>query len=109
MRVKKSELAKTITLEMGKLLAQAEGEIDLSADIIDYYANHGEAFLADKVLDPEYGAAIIRNSPVGVLLGVMPWNFPFYQVARFAAPNIMVGNTILLKHASIVEVMWCCR
>ncbi len=102
MRVKKTVLAKTITLEMGKLLAQAEGEIDLSADILDYYANHGEAFLADKVLDPEYGSAIIRNSPIGVLLGVMPWNFPFYQVARFAAPNIMVGNTILLKHASIV-------
>jgi len=102
MRVKKSELAKTITLEMGKLLAQAEGEIDLSADIFDYYADHGEAFLADKVLDPEYGSAIIRNSPIGVLLGVMPWNFPYYQVARFAAPNIMVGNTILLKHASIV-------
>ncbi|MGV8944916.1 MAG: NAD-dependent succinate-semialdehyde dehydrogenase [Lutibacter sp.] len=102
MRIKKSELAKTITLEMGKLIAQAEGEIDLSADIIDYYADHGETFLADKVLDPEYGAAIIRNSPIGVLLGVMPWNFPYYQVARFAAPNIMVGNTILLKHASIV-------
>jgi succinate-semialdehyde dehydrogenase / glutarate-semialdehyde dehydrogenase len=102
MRIKKSELAKTITLEMGKLLAEAEGEIDLSADIFDYYADHGEAFLADKVLDPEYGSAIIRNTPIGVLLGVMPWNFPFYQVARFAAPNIMVGNTILLKHASIV-------
>src|SRR5680860_349669 len=102
MRVKKSELAKTITLEMGKLLAQAEGEIDLSADIFDYYADYGEKFLADKVLDPEYGEAIIRNSPIGVLLGVMPWNFPYYQVARFAAPNIMVGNTILLKHASIV-------
>jgi succinate-semialdehyde dehydrogenase/glutarate-semialdehyde dehydrogenase len=87
---------------MGKLLAQAEDEIDLSADIIDYYANHGEDFLADKVLDPEYGEAIIRNSPIGVLLGVMPWNFPFYQVVRFAAPNIMVGNTILIKHASIV-------
>lgn len=102
MRVKKSELAKTITLEMGKILAQAEGEIDLSADIFDYYANHGEEFLADKVLDPEYGTALIRNSPIGVLLGVMPWNFPFYQVARFVAPNIMVGNTVLLKHASIV-------
>lgn len=102
MRVKKSELAKTITLEMGKLLAQAEGEIDLSADIIDYYADHGEEFLADKVLDPEFGTALVRSSPVGVLLGVMPWNFPYYQVARFAAPNIMVGNTILLKHASIV-------
>ncbi len=61
MRIKKSELAKTITLEMGKLLAQAEGEIDLSADIFDYYADHGAAFLADKVLDPEYGTAIIRR------------------------------------------------
>jgi succinate-semialdehyde dehydrogenase/glutarate-semialdehyde dehydrogenase len=102
MRIKKSELAKTITLEMGKILSEAEGEIDLSADIIDYYADNAEGFLADKVLDPEYGEAIIRNSPIGVLLGVMPWNFPYYQVARFAAPNIMVGNTILLKHASIV-------
>ncbi len=102
MRVKKFELAKTITLEMGKLIAQAEGEIDLSADIFDYYADHGETFLADKALDTEYGSAIVRNSPIGVLLGVMPWNFPYYQVARFAAPNIMVGNTILLKHASIV-------
>jgi succinate-semialdehyde dehydrogenase/glutarate-semialdehyde dehydrogenase len=102
MRIKKSELAKTITLEMGKVIAQAEGEIDLSADILDYYANHGETFLADKVLNPELGTAIIRNSPIGVLLGVMPWNFPFYQVVRFAAPNLMVGNTILLKHASIV-------
>jgi succinate-semialdehyde dehydrogenase/glutarate-semialdehyde dehydrogenase len=102
MRLKKSELAETITLEMGKLLSHAEAEIDLSADIIDYYADNGEAFLADKVLDPENGEAIIRNCPIGVLLGVMPWNFPFYQVVRFAAPNIMVGNTILLKHASIV-------
>lgn len=102
MRVKKESLAKTITLEMGKLIAQAEGEIDLSADIIDYYADNAEEFLVDKTLNLEYGSAIIRSSPIGVLLGVMPWNFPFYQVARFAAPNIMVGNTILLKHASIV-------
>ncbi|MFO7672918.1 MAG: NAD-dependent succinate-semialdehyde dehydrogenase [Lutibacter sp.] len=102
MRTKKATLAKTITLEMGKILAQAEGEIDLSANIFDYYADNGEAFLADTVLDPEFGEAIVRNSPIGVLLGVMPWNFPFYQVARFAAPNIMAGNTILLKHASNV-------
>ena len=102
MRKKKDTLAKLITLEMGKLIKQSEGEIDLSADIIDYYADHGATFLADKVLDPEHGEAIIRNSPIGVLLGVMPWNFPFYQIARFAAPNIMVGNTILLKHASNV-------
>jgi succinate-semialdehyde dehydrogenase/glutarate-semialdehyde dehydrogenase len=102
MRVKKASLAALITLEMGKLIAQAEGEIELSANIFDYYADHGEEFLADKVLNPEFGEAIVRYSPVGVLLGIMPWNFPFYQVARFAAPNLMVGNTILLKHASIV-------
>lgn len=102
MRERKTELSELITLEMGKLIAQAEWEIDLSADILDYYADNGAAFLADKKLNPESGEAFVRNSPVGVLFGVMPWNFPFYQVVRFAAPNIMVGNTILLKHASIV-------
>ncbi|SEA27374.1 succinate-semialdehyde dehydrogenase / glutarate-semialdehyde dehydrogenase [Flavobacterium gillisiae] len=102
MRERKTDLAKLITLEMGKILSQAEWEVNLSADILDYYADNGAAFLADKKLNPESGEAFIRNTPVGVLFGVMPWNFPFYQVVRFAAPNIMVGNTILLKHASIV-------
>jgi succinate-semialdehyde dehydrogenase/glutarate-semialdehyde dehydrogenase len=102
LRENKKDLAQLITLEMGKLLSQAEGEIKLSAEIFDYYANHAEEFLTDKVLKPVHGQALVRNSPIGVLLGVQPWNFPFYQVARFAAPNIMVGNTILLKHASLV-------
>ena len=102
MRERKSALAKIITMEMGKLIAQAEAEITLSASIIDYYAEHGAAFLADKELNPVYGKAFVRHSPIGVLLGVEPWNFPFYQVARFAAPNIMIGNTVLVKHASIV-------
>ncbi len=102
MRQQKHELAQLITLEMGKPLVQAEGEIVLSADIFDYYATNGASFLADHTLHPKHGKAIIRNSPIGVLLGIEPWNFPFYQVARFAAPNLMVGNTILLKHASIV-------
>ncbi|HQW47399.1 MAG TPA: NAD-dependent succinate-semialdehyde dehydrogenase [Chitinophagaceae bacterium] len=102
LRSKKEVLATMITLEMGKLIAQAEGEILLSADIFGYYANHGEKFLADTPLHPEYGEAFIQYKPIGVLLGVEPWNFPFYQVARFAAPNIMAGNTILVKHASIV-------
>ena len=102
MREKKQLLAKLITLEMGKLIAQADAEIILSADIIDYYANNGAAFLNDKTLSPSFGKAFIRYSPVGVLLGVEPWNFPFYQVARFAAPNIMIGNTVMVKHASIV-------
>ncbi|CAG5001287.1 MULTISPECIES: NAD-dependent succinate-semialdehyde dehydrogenase [Dyadobacter] len=102
MREKKEALATTITLEMGKLISQAEAEIVLSADIFDYYADNGAVFLADKNLSPEHGKAFIRHSPVGVLLGVEPWNFPYYQVARFAAPNIMIGNTVLVKHASIV-------
>ena len=102
LRTKKKALAQLITLEMGKLVSQAEGEIKLSAEIFDYYANHAEEFLADTILNPVHGQAFIRHSPIGVLLGVQPWNFPFYQVARFAAPNIMVGNTILIKHASIV-------
>jgi len=102
MREKKEQLAKTITAEMGKLITQAEAEIILSADIFDYYADHAAIFLADKTLRPLHGTAIIRHSPIGVLFGVEPWNFPFYQVARFAAPNIMIGNTTLVKHASIV-------
>ena len=102
MREKKTALATLITLEIGKIFSQAEGEVELSANILEYYAKNGETFLADKILEPELGEAIIRSSPIGVLLGVQPWNFPFYQVARFIAPNIMVGNTILIKHASMV-------
>jgi len=102
LRSKKDELAKIITLEMGKLLSHAEGEISLSAEIFDYYAKNAEEFLADKILNPVHGKALIRHSPIGVLLGVQPWNFPFYQVARFVAPNIMIGNPVMIKHASNV-------
>ncbi len=102
LRAKKTELAKIITLEMGKLFIHAEGEIKLSAEIFDYYAKNAEGFLADKILNPMHGKALIRYSPIGVLLGIQPWNFPFYQVTRFAAPNIMIGNVVLIKHASNV-------
>ena len=102
MRERKDKLAATITLEMGKLIAQAEGEIELSAAIFDYYATNAEEFLADKKLNPEHGSAYVQSKPIGVIFGVEPWNFPFYQVARFAAPNVMVGNTVLVKHASMV-------
>lgn len=102
LRIRKEKLAELITTEMGKLIGESKAEIELSADIFDYYADNAEKFLADKVLKPKFGEAFIRYSPIGVLLGVEPWNFPFYQVARFAAPNIMIGNTILLKHASNV-------
>ena len=102
LRERKWELAKTITLEMGKLIAQAEGEIELSANIFEYYALHSQRFLADKYLNPEFGKAYYKQTPLGVILGVEPWNFPFYQVARFAAPNLMIGNTVLVKHSSSV-------
>jgi succinate-semialdehyde dehydrogenase / glutarate-semialdehyde dehydrogenase len=102
LRAKRKDLAHMITLEMGKLLIHAEGEIKLSAEIFDYYAKNSEGFLADKILNPVHGKALVRHSPIGVLLGVQPWNFPFYQVARFAAPNIMIGNVVLVKHASNV-------
>lgn len=102
MREQKEQLSKLITLEMGKLLVQSHGEIALSADIIDYYATNGESFLIDQKLQTEFGEAYIKSTPIGILLGVEPWNFPFYQVARFAAPNIMAGNVVLIKHASNV-------
>ncbi|MFJ2567033.1 MULTISPECIES: NAD-dependent succinate-semialdehyde dehydrogenase [unclassified Streptomyces] len=96
-----AELAASIVREMGKPLAEAEGEIGFCADIYHYYADHAEQFLADEPLDVTSGpgSAVVRRGPVGVLLGIMPWNFPAYQVARFAAPNLALGNTIVLKHA----------
>lgn len=97
----RAELAASIVGEMGKPLQEAEGEIDFCTDIYQYYADHAEEFLADEPLDVVSGpgTAVLRRSPVGVLLGIMPWNFPAYQVARFAAPNLATGNTIVLKHA----------
>jgi succinate-semialdehyde dehydrogenase/glutarate-semialdehyde dehydrogenase len=98
---RKAELAKIINREMGKPLDQSEGEVDFSAAIYEYYADNAEKFLADEpitLLDGD-GSALIRRSSVGVLLGIMPWNYPYYQVARFAGPNLTLGNTILLKHA----------
>ena len=94
-------LAEIIVREMGKPLDQALGEVDFSGAIYSYYAENGEKFLADEqiqLLDGE-GSAFVRRSSLGPLLGIMPWNFPYYQVARFAGPNLVLGNTILLKHA----------
>lgn len=102
MRSRIEEFARPVTLEMGKLIAQARGEVLLSADIIDYYAQNAERFLAPQPLHPREGEAEIRSSPLGVLFGVQPWNFPYYQLARFAAPNLMAGNVVMVKHASCV-------
>ena len=99
---RREHLAELIVREMGKPLDQALGEVDFAADIYSYYATNGEAFLADETIElmGTAGSAFVRNASMGVLLGIMPWNFPYYQVARFAGPNVVLGNTILLKHAS---------
>jgi succinate-semialdehyde dehydrogenase/glutarate-semialdehyde dehydrogenase len=99
---RREHLAELIVREMGKPVEQALGEVDFSADIYSYYATHGEAFLADEPIEllSGEGSAFMRSASLGVLLGIMPWNFPYYQVARFAGPNLVLGNTILLKHAS---------
>jgi succinate-semialdehyde dehydrogenase / glutarate-semialdehyde dehydrogenase len=94
------DLAALITREMGKPTREAKGEISLVVSIYRYYANQGPELLADTPLSPRAGGeALVRKEPIGPLLGIMPWNFPYYQVARFAGPNLMVGNTIILKHA----------
>ena len=102
LRQRSDEFARLVTLEMGKLIDQSRGEVALSAAILEYYAQHGEAFLAPESLDPKRGEAMVESSPVGVLFGVEPWNYPYYQIARFAAPNLMVGNVVMVKHASNV-------
>jgi succinate-semialdehyde dehydrogenase/glutarate-semialdehyde dehydrogenase len=102
MRERQQALAELITLEMGKLIAQSVGEVKLSAAILDYYADHAEAFLAPEKLKTTQGAATVESSPIGVLFGVEPWNYPYYQIARFSAPNLMAGNVVMVKHASNV-------
>ena len=94
-------LAEIIVREMGKPIEQAVGEVEFCTDIYNFYADNAEELMADepiKLLAGD-GTAIVRRSSLGVLLGIMPWNFPYYQVARFAGPNLVIGNTILLKHA----------
>ncbi|MDN5634983.1 MAG: NAD-dependent succinate-semialdehyde dehydrogenase [Brevibacterium sp.] len=98
---RRSELAELLTLEMGKLPSEAEAEVELSAKILRYYARQGPQMLADEPLSPASGGhAVLKREPIGPLLGVMPWNFPYYQVVRLAAPNLVAGNTVILKHAS---------
>ena len=96
------ELGRLIASEMGKPLAQGIGEAELAGSIYRWYATHGPELLRDEQLDPQ-GAqeSLVQTEPIGPLVGVMPWNYPYYQVARFVAPNLMAGNTIILKHAEI--------
>ncbi|QBE48867.1 NAD-dependent succinate-semialdehyde dehydrogenase [Leucobacter triazinivorans] len=99
---RREELAEIIATEMGKSIAESLDEVDFATDIIEYYAVYGPGLITDYEIPSTIpGKAVIEHLPVGALLGVMPWNFPYYQVARFAAPNLVLGNTILLKHADI--------
>ena len=98
---RKDELARIIVREMGKPIEQAVGEVEFAAEIYRFYADNAEQLLADEPIElmGGEGSAVVRRSPYGVLLGIMPWNFPYYQVARFAGPNLVIGNPVLLKHA----------
>ncbi len=102
LRERKREFAELITLEMGKRISESEYEVEFCAQIVEFYANGAADFLADTPMNVDGADAYIQYAPIGVLLGVMPWNFPFYQVVRFAAPNIMAGNVVMVKHASNV-------
>ncbi|CAE6705227.1 MULTISPECIES: NAD-dependent succinate-semialdehyde dehydrogenase [Paraburkholderia] len=102
MRKNVDEFAKLATLEMGKRIDEARGEVRFSADILAYYAEHAKTFLAPTKLNPKVGEAHMENSPFGVLFCVEPWNFPYYQLARVAGPQLMAGNVLVVKHAGCV-------
>jgi succinate-semialdehyde dehydrogenase / glutarate-semialdehyde dehydrogenase len=96
---RKIQLARLATLEMGKRIAESRGEVDLSATILQYFADHAAEFLAPKAIKSQMGDAHMEYTPFGVLLSVQPWNYPYYQLSRFVGPHLMSGNVMLLKHA----------
>ncbi|HUH26992.1 NAD-dependent succinate-semialdehyde dehydrogenase [Gelidibacter sp.] len=98
----KEDLAELITLEMGKPLAESLSEIEKCVTVCDFYATNADDFLADELIDTEASESFISYDPLGTILAVMPWNYPFWQVLRFAVPTLTAGNTALLKHASNV-------
>ena len=99
---RKESLARLAAIEMGKRISEGRAEVEMSAAILQYFADHADAFLAPQAIDTTIGDAHLEFSPLGALIGVQPWNFPYYQLARFAAPNLMAGNVLLVKHASSV-------
>ncbi len=113
LRAQAGRFAHIMTLEMGKRIAEARGEVEFSADILAYYAKHAERFLKPEKLNPSFGEAHMESSPIGVIFGVEPWNFPYYQLARVAGPQLMAGNVLVVKHAGCVpqcamafEALW---
>jgi len=95
-------LSRLSTLEMGKRISEGRSEVELSAAILQYYADNAETFLSPQIIESKIGDARLEYSPLGVLIGVQPWNYPYYQLSRFAAPQLMAGNVLLVKHAPIV-------
>ena len=96
---RREELAALVTMEMGKRIQESRDEVDLSSAILAYYAEHAERFLSKQPLESTVGEAWVEFEPIGVLVGVEPWNYPYYQLVRFVGPSFALGNTILLKHA----------
>lgn len=101
LRQRKNEYANLITDEMGKPLKQAIGEVEKCALACDHYADHAENYLKDRIIQTEMKKSYVAHQPLGIIFAIMPWNFPFWQVFRFAAPTLMAGNAALLKHAPI--------
>jgi succinate-semialdehyde dehydrogenase / glutarate-semialdehyde dehydrogenase len=102
LHAKADEFAHLMTLEMGKRISEARGEVEFSSNILAYYAKNAERFLAPLKLHPTIGEAHMESSPIGVIFGVEPWNFPYYQLARVAGPHLMAGNVLVVKHAGCV-------
>jgi succinate-semialdehyde dehydrogenase/glutarate-semialdehyde dehydrogenase len=102
MHARVDDFARLITLEMGKRIEEARGEVKFSGDILAYYAKNAERFLAPVKLHPTVGEAHMESSPIGVIFCVEPWNFPYYQLARVAGPHLMAGNVVMVKHAGCV-------
>ncbi len=102
LRANTEEYARLITLEMGKIIRESRAEVEKCAWVCEYYAEHAESFLKDEITESDASKSCVAFEPIGAVLAVMPWNFPFWQVFRFAAPALMAGNTAVLKHASNV-------
>jgi succinate-semialdehyde dehydrogenase/glutarate-semialdehyde dehydrogenase len=102
LKAQSEAFAHTMTLEMGKRISEARGEVDFSSRILAYYAKNAEEFLAPVKLHPVHGEAHMESSPIGVIFAVEPWNFPYYQLARVAGPHLMAGNVLVVKHAGCV-------
>jgi succinate-semialdehyde dehydrogenase/glutarate-semialdehyde dehydrogenase len=103
LRKNKEDYSRLMTLEMGKPISQSRAEVDKCAWVCEYYAENAEKFLSDEVIETDASKSFVTYQPLGIVLAVMPWNFPFWQVFRFAAPGLMAGNAGILKHASNVS------